>query len=44
LASQEGLCYTSYLVSYEHVEWIQVDQDKVKWQALMNTVMNIRVP
>jgi len=25
------------LVSYEHAYWIQVAQDRAKWQALVNT-------
>jgi hypothetical protein len=24
--------------------WIQLTQDRVQWQALVNTVMNLRVP
>jgi hypothetical protein len=25
-------------------KWIQLAQDRVQWQAFMNTVMNLRVP
>jgi hypothetical protein len=28
----------------EGVDWIHVAQDSVQWQALVNTVMNLRVP
>jgi hypothetical protein len=24
--------------------WIQLDQERVRWQAFVNTVMNLRVP
>jgi hypothetical protein len=26
------------------VNWIQLAQDRVQWQACVNTVMNLRVP
>jgi hypothetical protein len=25
-------------------EWVQLSQDRAKWQCLMNTVMNLWVP
>jgi hypothetical protein len=28
----------------QHVEWIHLGQDKVKWQAPVNMVMNLMVP
>jgi hypothetical protein len=29
---------------WEGVDWIHVDQDRDQWWAVMNTVMNFRVP
>jgi hypothetical protein len=29
---------------YESVEWIQLVQDRNRWRALVNTLMNLRVP
>jgi hypothetical protein len=26
------------------VNWVQLAQDRVQWQACVNTVMNLRVP
>jgi hypothetical protein len=31
-------------VGWEGVEWIDMAQDRDRWQALMNAVMNLRVP
>jgi hypothetical protein len=31
-------------VGFEGVEWIHLDQDRDKWWALVNMVMNIQVP
>jgi hypothetical protein len=37
-ASQEGLC------SMELVNWVHLDQYRDQWQALVNTVMSLKVP
>jgi hypothetical protein len=29
---------------YEVVDWMHLDQDRDQWRALLNTVMEIRVP
>jgi hypothetical protein len=31
-------------VVWEGVDWIHVAQDRNQWQAVVNTVMNLRVP
>jgi hypothetical protein len=31
-------------IQYEGVNWIRLAQDMVQWLALVNTVMNLRVP
>jgi hypothetical protein len=31
-------------VGYEGKDWIEVFQDRGRWQALVNVVMNLRVP
>jgi hypothetical protein len=31
-------------VGWDGVDWIEVAQDRDKWRALVNTVMNLRVP
>jgi hypothetical protein len=28
----------------KHVNWIHLAQGRVKWEAVANTIMNIRVP
>jgi hypothetical protein len=31
-------------IGWDGVDWIDLAQDKDKWRALVNTVMNLRVP
>jgi hypothetical protein len=31
-------------IRIDGVNWIQLAQDRVQWQACVNTVMNLRVP
>jgi hypothetical protein len=31
-------------IGWDGVDWIQVAQDRDQWRALVNTVMNLRVP
>jgi hypothetical protein len=31
-------------IGWDGMDWIELAQDKNKWRALVNTVMNLRVP
>jgi hypothetical protein len=31
-------------IGWDGVDWIDLDQDRDQWRALVNTVMNLRVP
>jgi hypothetical protein len=31
-------------IGWQGVDWIQLDQERDQWQALVNMVMNLRVP
>jgi hypothetical protein len=31
-------------IGWDGVDWIYLDQDRDQWRALVNTVMNLRVP
>jgi hypothetical protein len=31
-------------IGWDGVDWIDLAQDRDKWKALVNTVMNLRVP
>jgi hypothetical protein len=31
-------------IGWDGVDWIDLPQDKDQWRALVNTVMNLRVP
>jgi hypothetical protein len=31
-------------IEWEGVDWIELPQDRHQWKALVNTVMNLRVP
>jgi hypothetical protein len=31
-------------IGWDGVDWIDMSQDKDKWRALVNTVLNLRVP
>jgi hypothetical protein len=31
-------------VGWRGMDWIEMDQDRNRWRAVVNTVMNLRVP
>jgi hypothetical protein len=31
-------------IGWDGVDWVHLAQDKDQWRALVNTVMNVRVP
>jgi hypothetical protein len=31
-------------IGWDEVDWIGLAQDRYRWRALMNSVMNLRVP
>jgi hypothetical protein len=31
-------------IGFEGVDWINLNQDRDQWQALMNLVLNLQVP
>jgi hypothetical protein len=31
-------------IGWDHIDWIDLAQDRYKWEALVNTVMNPRAP
>jgi hypothetical protein len=31
-------------IGWERVDWINVTEDREQWRALVNTILNLRVP
>jgi hypothetical protein len=40
---EDGIRMDLREIGWESVEWIQLDQDRDRWRAVVNTVMNFRV-
>jgi ABC-type Fe3+ transport system permease subunit len=38
------LIYLSVQLGWNGMDWIDLAQDRYQWRALVNTVMNLRVP
>jgi len=41
---QEDMKMDPQEVGYEGMDWIELAQDRERWQALVNAVTNLRVP
>jgi hypothetical protein len=40
---EDGIIMDLREIGWESVDWIQLAQDRDRWRALVNTVMNLRV-
>jgi hypothetical protein len=41
---REGMRIDRSEIGWEGVDWIHLVQDRNQWRALVNTIMNVRVP